>query len=157
MEAIGLETRDIAHIGHVAPQMDRALAVWRRAGATLVIPPAVDPIQNVTCALVILAGVVPVELVAPLPDGPNPVAGRLAKGGGIDHVCIYVDDVAAALAERLAEKAMCVVEPHYGAVFDREIAFVVTRGGLVLELMQRRAQGRLPEDPLAPVLASILR
>jgi methylmalonyl-CoA/ethylmalonyl-CoA epimerase len=149
-----LETRDIAHIGYVVPQMERALATWQRSGAELIIPPALDPIQNVMCALLILAGTVPVELVAPMPEGPNPVATRLAKGGGIDHVCIYADDVAAAFAVQLEQKAMGVVEPHYGAVFDRDIAFVVTRGGLVLELMQKKAQGKLAADPLARIIGN---
>jgi methylmalonyl-CoA/ethylmalonyl-CoA epimerase len=157
LAAARLETRDIAHIGYVAPQMERALATWQRAGAEIIVPPALDPIQNVMCALLVVAGIVPVELVAPMPSGPNPVATRLSKGGGIDHVCIYVDDVAAAFADQLAQKSMGVVEPHYGAVFDRDIAFVVTRGGLVLELMQRRAQGRLPADPLRRIIGSIIR
>jgi hypothetical protein len=47
--------------------------------------------------------------------------------------------------------AMCVVEPVYGAVFDRLIAFVITRPGMVLELMRRRPEGRLALDPLAPL------
>lgn len=142
---------DLAHVGYVVPKMERALAQWQRSGAVLVIPPKLDPIQNVTCALLMVAGSFPVELVAPMPDGPNPVAGRLSKGGGIDHVCIYVDDVAASVEAFKADGAMCVVEPVYGAVFDRTIAFLLTRPGLVLELMERRPHGRLESDPLGPL------
>ena len=149
--AIALNGANLGHVGYVVPDMDKALKRWQASGAVLVVPPKLDPIQNVTCALLVLAGAVPVELVAPVEGGPNPVANRLSKGGGLDHVCLYVDDIHASLAGQIASGAMCVVEPVYGAVFDRMIAFVITRPGMVLELMSRQPEGRLDLDPLAPL------
>jgi len=148
LELVPWRPEELAHVGVVVPKMEKAMTQWQRAGAALVIPPHFDPIQNVTCALLILAGSVPIELVAPAPEGPNPVANRLAKGGGIDHVCVYTDDVAASVAAQVAAGAVCVVEPVYGAVFDRTIAFVVTRPGFVVEFMQKQAVGRAEKDPL---------
>ena len=149
--AIAWRPENLAHVGYVVPRMERGLTQWLRGGAELVVPPALDPIQNVSCALLIVMGSFPIELVAPIPEGPNPVAGRLAKGGGIDHICIYVDDVAGGVEAMKTDGAMCVVEPVYGAVFDRTIAFLILRSGLVLELMERRPQGRLAHDPLTPL------
>ena len=139
---------NLAHVGYVVPKMERALSQWERSGAKLIIPPELDPIQNVVCSLLLVAGSFPIELVAPMPEGPNPVANRLSKGGGIDHVCIYVDDIVESVETFKEAGGICVVDPVYGAVFDRLIAFVMTRPGLVIELMERRPEGRRPVDPL---------
>lgn len=138
----------VFHYGFVVASMERALPAWERAGARLVVPPALDPIQNVTCAFLIYQGAVPVELVAPLPQGPNPIETRLKKGGGLDHVCLFADDLEKELAELVDQGGIVVVEPCYGAVFDRNLAFVLTRMGLTVELMSRARVGRLPADPL---------
>ncbi|MCO6426398.1 VOC family protein, partial [Sinorhizobium meliloti] len=41
--------------------------------------------------------------------------------------------------------------PCYGAVFKRRLAFVVTRAGLVVELMTRATVEGAEGDPLAPL------
>lgn len=144
----------VFHWGYVVPNMERAMSAWQKAGAVVAVPPAADPIQNVACALLVYKGAVPVELVAPLPEGQNPLESRLRKGGGLDHVCLFTDDLDADLETLLKEGAMTVVEPCYGAVFDRRLAFVVTRMGLTVELMTRAAVGRAASDPLARFLAA---
>ena len=42
--------RSLAHVGYVVPDMQKALAQWQAAGATVEIPPTSDPIQGVVCA-----------------------------------------------------------------------------------------------------------
>ena len=140
------------HFGYVVANMDVAIKIWTAMGVELLVPPAPDHIQKVSCALLSFAGAVHIELVAPL--GPDsPVRGRLAKGGGLDHVCLFSDDLAADLAELEAKGGMVVVQPCYGAVFDRQLAFVLTRSGLVVELMSRLPVGLLSADPLAALPA----
>jgi catechol 2,3-dioxygenase-like lactoylglutathione lyase family enzyme len=148
-----LEPSRVFHWGYVVASMERALATWERMGAAILVPPAVDPIQNVTCALLLYRNAVPIELVAPLPEGPNPVANRLKKGGGLDHVCLFSDDLEADLDAMRCEGGAVVVEPAYAAVFDRRLAFVATRAGLTVELMTRAPVGRHAKDPLAGFLA----
>jgi methylmalonyl-CoA/ethylmalonyl-CoA epimerase len=135
-------------IGYVVANMDRALKTWQDQGATLVVPPAVDPAQNVVCCLLVYGRAVPIELVAPLREGPNPIEARLRKGGGLDHICLFSDDLEKDLAGLRDSGGLVVVEPCYGAVFDRNLAFIATRIGLIVELMTRTAVGRLPNDPL---------
>lgn len=147
-----LDPTRIFHWGYVVPNMDRAVKTWLAQGAEMIVPPAVDPIQNVSCALLVYGGAVPIELVAPLPEGPNPVEVRLKKGGGLDHVCFFTDDIVADIAALQEAGGMVVVQPCYGAVFDRTLAFVHTRAGLVVELMTRAAVGRHERDPLADFL-----
>lgn len=152
MNDIVFDPRKVFHYGYVVANMERALKTWTRQGAVLVVPPAIDPIQNVSCALLVYLDSVPIELVAPMPDGPKPVASRLAKGGGLDHVCLFSDDLDADLAKLEAEGGIRVVAPCYGAVFKRRLAFVATRAGLIVELMTRSAIDGTGDDPLLPLL-----
>ncbi|KRA44981.1 hypothetical protein ASD80_06720 [Devosia sp. Root635] len=151
----GFDPKRLFHIGYVVANMDRALKIWTAMGAELLVPPAPDPIQKVSCALLTLSGAVHIELIAPLEDD-SPVRTRLAKGGGLDHVCLFSDDLAADLSALEDRGGLIVVQPCYGAVFDRQLAFVMTRGGLVVELMSRPPVGRLQPDPLAAMLLAKL-
>jgi len=129
--------RELAHLGYVVADMDRALRRFEAEGATVLIPPTDDPIQRVSCCLLRSDGGVDIELVAPLVAGDSPVEARLKRGGGLDHVCYFVDDLAAALAAEVDAGAVVVCEPTYAVTFDRQIAFVHRRSGLVVELMDR--------------------
>ena len=147
------DTHSMFHLGYVVRDMAIAVRKWQGIGAQIIVPPTVDPIQNVICALLSYKSAVPIELVSPADGGANPLASRLAKGGGLDHICLFSDDVEADLFTAVAEGGVVAVPPSYGAVFDRTIAFVVTRPGLVVEYMSRQALGRIPEDPLGRWLA----
>ena len=145
----GFDRAEVFHWGYVVPNMDRALKHWVATGAQLVVPPSLDTIQNVICALLVYRETAAIELVAPNLTGQNPLASRLAKGGGLDHICFFCDDVVADVEKLRDEGGVVAVEPTYGAVFDRELAFVVTRAGLLVEVMSRKSSGRLSVDPLA--------
>lgn len=139
----------LAHVGFVVRDMEKELNRWTSAGARLFIAPEVDPVQKVSCALIGFPSTLPIELVAPaVPGEPSPVDGRLKRGGGLDHICYFVDDVSAAIADFETRGGMVVVPPVYGVVFDRTIAFLQMRAGLVVELMSLERAGRKPVDPL---------
>jgi methylmalonyl-CoA/ethylmalonyl-CoA epimerase len=152
-EAVQNGAGRVFHYGYVVPDMEKALSKWNRQGAEIVVGPAVDPIQNVKCCFLVYAGCVPIELVAPQPNGPNPLGSRLKKGGGLDHVCLFTENLEADVSKLRSEGGVVIVKPCYGAVFDRRLAFVVTQAGLVVELMTARALN--PSiDPLAQYLST---
>jgi methylmalonyl-CoA/ethylmalonyl-CoA epimerase len=128
---------ELAHLGYVVTDMGRALRRFEAEGAVVVIPPTDDPIQRVSCCLLRCDGAVDIELVAPLVPGDSPVESRLKRGGGLDHICYLVDDIEETLAAEIAGGALVVCEPTHAATFDRQIAFVQRRSGLVVELMAR--------------------
>jgi methylmalonyl-CoA/ethylmalonyl-CoA epimerase len=128
---------ELAHLGYVVPDMQRALKRFLAEGAVVVIAPTDDPIQRVSCCLLRCDDAVDIELVAPLVPGDSPVDERLKHRGGLDHVCYYVDDLAAAVAAEIAAGSIVVCEPVHAVTFDRQIAFVQRRSGLVVELMTR--------------------
>lgn len=137
----------LAHIGFVVRDIEKEMKRWMSAGAQLFIEPEIDEIQRVACALVGFPSVLPFELVAPVSED-SPVQARLKKGGGLDHVCLFVDEINAAFADHQARGAIPLVAPVYGVVFDRMIAFVQMRTGLVVELMKAAPEGRKAADPL---------
>ena len=128
---------ELAHLGYVVKNIERSLARFEKEGAVLTLAPTPDPIQRVSVALLTIDGAVDIELVAPLVSGDSPVESRLARGGGLDHVCYYVDDVEQALAEEKPRGSLVVCEPTFACAFNRTIAFVQRRGGLVVEFMSR--------------------
>lgn len=136
------------HIGYVVRDIARGVDRFVEEGATVLIGATVDPIQKVSCALLRLAEGVDVELVAPLDVNDSPVAARLRRGGGLDHVCLSVDDVEAGLASEAEHDAVVVCPPVYAVTFDRTVAFVHRKSGLLVELMSRE-RGRRDEDQSA--------
>ena len=129
---------DLAHLGFVVRDMDRALRRFEAEGAVMTIAPTDDPIQRVSCCLLRMDGAVDIELVAPLVPGDSPVEARLKRGGGLDHVCYFVDDVTETLRAETDTGGLVVCQPTYAVTFDREIAFVQRRSGLVVEFMSRQ-------------------
>lgn len=128
---------DLAHLGYVVKDIDRGVSRFEKEGGVLTLPPTADPIQGVYVALLTIDGAVDIELVAPIVRGDSPVESRLARGGGLDHVCYFVDDVPTALVADETDGSLVVCQPTYACAFRREIAFVQRRSGLVVEFMSR--------------------
>jgi len=126
----------LAHTGYVVRNMAAAIKRFEADGAELLLGPTDDPIQRVACALLALPGDVHLELVAPLGDD-SPVQSRLARGGGLDHICYYADNLQTEIAREIAAGAVLVCPPTYAVTFARHITFVHRRSGLVVEFMTR--------------------
>ncbi len=136
MPAARIETGPrLHHVGYVVANMAGGVRRFEDAGGEVVVQPTDDHSLGVTCCLVRLPEGVDVELVAPIPDAESPITARLARGGGLDHLCFWVDDLDASLERELENDAVLLVPPSYAVTFDTTIAFVQRRGGLVVELM----------------------
>lgn len=139
----GVDTRPrLHHVGYVVANIGGGIRRFEDSGGTLVVGPTEDPLLGVVCALIRLPEGVDVELVAPLAGVESPITGRLNRGGGLDHLCFWVDDLDASLADELAADALLLVPPTYAVTFDSTIAFVHRRSGLVVELMSTRRSDR---------------
>lgn len=128
---------ELAHIGYVVTNMDGALKRFVREGAEVVLTPCHDPVQNVHVAVVELPGQVAIELVAPDDSGNSPVKARLDRGGGLDHLCYFTDDIEAAVNHETEQGAVVVCDPVFAVAFNATVAFVHRRTGLVVEYMTR--------------------
>ena len=128
-----MDVSSLHHIGYVVPRIGPALSRFVDEGAELVVEPIEDPIQRVTVALLRTDGDVPIELVAPTPGLDSPVQARLRRGGGFDHLCYSVPDVAATLGAESERGSLIVCEPVFAVAFTRTIGFVQRRSGMVVE------------------------
>lgn len=128
-------TPRLHHVGYVVANMDGGVRRFEDAGGQLVVGPTEDPVLGVVCALIRLSEGVDIELVAPLADIDSPVTARLDRGGGLDHLCFWVDSLDTSLERELENGALLLVSPTYAVTFDSTIAFVQRRSGLVVELM----------------------
>jgi methylmalonyl-CoA/ethylmalonyl-CoA epimerase len=129
--------KTLAHVGYVVRNMESAIKRFEAEGGRIVVEPTVDPIQRVEVCLLVAQDEAPVELVAPTDDPDCPIKGRLVRGGGLDHICYFVDDLNAAITEEEKSGAMLICKPTFAVAFKRDVAFVHRRSGLVVEYMTR--------------------
>jgi methylmalonyl-CoA/ethylmalonyl-CoA epimerase len=129
----------IAHLGYVVRAMAPAIRRFEDEGARVLIDPVLDPLQHVEVCRLELEGGVQVELVAPTDHPECPVMSRLARGGGLDHICYSVESLEPVLAREKERGAIVVCPPTYAVAFDRDVAFVHRRSGLVVEFMTRQS------------------
>ena len=133
------EITDIDHVGIAVPDLEAAVAEYRRVlGVEPVQRERVDD-QGVEEVL-FRVGSSYIQLLGAL--GPDTPVGRslVTRGPGVHHVAYRVDDVEAALAHLRAEGAQLVDEVPRPGSRNTLIAFVHPRamGGVLVELVQER-------------------
>jgi methylmalonyl-CoA/ethylmalonyl-CoA epimerase len=128
------------HVGVAVPDMDAAIAFWRKTmGAEVVAEPFDMPEQGVRVAFVDTPNDgTQVELLAPLSDD-SPVNGFLAKNplGGQHHLCFEVPEIDAARAEFEAAGKRILGPTRIGA-HGTPIFFVHPKdmAGVLTEIME---------------------
>lgn len=131
-----METPELVfdHIGYVVDDMEKAIKRWNSNGYKVVIEPTHDLLQKVWCSVLVDRSGVRIELVSP--DGDlGPLSSRLARGGGLDHLCFRTNDLDAALIHEESLGALIICPRTYAVTFNEDIAFVLRRTGLLVELM----------------------
>jgi len=105
------------HVAIVVPDLSTATATYQDTLGAKVSAPQALPEHGVTVVFVDLPNT-RIELLEPLGDG-SPVSNFLERntGGGIHHLCVEVDDIAAARDELVAKGARILGngEPKIGA------------------------------------------
>ncbi len=136
------------HWGYVVPEIHEAVALWEEWGGKLIVPPQRDDELNVDIAVVDFYDA-PVELLADSSGKSEYVKAQLQNGGGLDHYCVFADQLEAELKSMESKGGQIALPPAYNYCFDREVAFIITPMGLVLELVSLQATGKRDPDPLA--------
>jgi methylmalonyl-CoA/ethylmalonyl-CoA epimerase len=129
----------IAHLGFVVKDIDLALQSWVSSGYTIKIPKTFDPIQNVFCLVLEKDGEVDIELVSPGLIDKNPLASRLKKGGGLDHICFQTNNIQLSLEIERSNHSIIVCQPVFAETFKQRVAFVVRSGGMLVEFIEETA------------------
>jgi methylmalonyl-CoA/ethylmalonyl-CoA epimerase len=129
----------IGHIGIAVENLTGALELWEKTLGLEVVARESIPDMALNVAKLRL-GEADVELLES--TDPAGAVGKFiaARGPGIHHICVEVDDVAGALAElKAAGYRLLNEEPRTGAG-GAKVAFVHPKscGGVLLELTERR-------------------
>jgi methylmalonyl-CoA/ethylmalonyl-CoA epimerase len=136
------------HLGWVGRDLARMRTAFERDGAVVVSSKIDDPVQRVTVQFLREPATGELwELVVPLAGADDsPLASRLARGGGFDHVCYELDDgdgsLEDCLAGEVARGARIVCDPVHAVAFDRRIAFVFRRSQRLIEFVEPRRPGQ---------------
>jgi len=136
----------VHHLGWVCRDIARTCKTFERDGAVVISAPIDDPIQKVTVQFLREPSGEIWELVAPLGNDEGPLASRLARGGGLDHVCYELEagdgTLEEVVAAEVARGARVVCEPVIAVAFDRRIAFVFRRSQRLIEFVEARRPGQ---------------
>lgn len=127
----------IDHIGVAISDLDESLKFFRDALGLELEPPEEIPSQRVR-AHFLHAGDATVELVEPTAED-SPIAKFVAKRGpGLHHLCLRVDDIAAALAELKAKGVKLIDEGPRPGAHHSLVAFIhpSSTHGVLVELKQ---------------------
>lgn len=129
----------INHLGIATKGIEDALKFWEEALGLENVHTEVVEDQKVRVAMLPL-GESRIELLEPTSDD-SPISKFLEKrGGGIHHIAIEVEDIAASLAQLKAQGARLIDEnPRIGAE-DCLVAFVhpSSANGVLIELVQTK-------------------
>ncbi len=129
----------IEHLAIVVPDIEAALEFWRDGLGLEVAHSANEEGQAVEVAFMPVGDSV-IELVQPIDDGSGIGRFLAAKGPGIHHVCLGVDDLDGAIAN-LRERGVRLTsdQPYINASGTRLI-FIHPRstGGVLVELYESR-------------------
>jgi len=125
------------HIGFVVHDVGESISKWEASGYRLEISPVTDPLLNVVFCTLVKSGELRIELVSPSQDSKNhPLASRLRRGGGLDHVCYVVGALELAIERETTQGGLMVMNPTFAATFNTRVAFVLRLGGILVELME---------------------
>jgi methylmalonyl-CoA/ethylmalonyl-CoA epimerase len=127
------------HVGIVVASIEQSLPGYLLSiGSQATTNIVHDPLQKVNVLFLRTSPAEPVliELVEPVGEH-SPVRRFLEKGGGMNHLCYQVPDMAMAIQEMKSRKAVLVNPPKPAVAFDgRRVAWVMTREWLLIELLE---------------------
>ncbi len=131
----------INHIAIVVEEVDAALKFWRDAlGLPL---QHVEHNEGEAVDIAFLpVGDSEIELIAPFTETSGVAKYLAKKGAGLHHLCIEVDDIAAALAQLTAQNIELINDAPRTRPDGTRYAFVHPRatGGVLLELYELPAE-----------------
>lgn len=130
--------RRINHLGIAVPSLEEGLKIWRD-GMGLQVSQIVEMPERGLHVAFLPCGETMIELLAPLGPGSEIAAFLEKRGGGIHHVCLETDDIAAATDHAQASGFRLLgTGPSLGAEgFPVRFAHPKSTGGTLVEWLER--------------------
>ncbi len=128
----------INHLGIAVPNLEAGLALWRDALGLPLERIVEMPDRGLRIAF-LPCGPTTIELIAPLHDQSEVSKFLAERGGGLHHVCLQVDDIAAASDHAALHGLRMLGEgPKLGAEgYPVRFAHPKTTAGALVELLEK--------------------
>ena len=122
-----LSLMEVLYVDHVAvttPDFDQTLADYLGlAGSRLIKGPAMNPVQKVNYAFVMLRDGITIEVLGLSED--SPIERHVRQGGGPYHFCYAVSSMGESIAKAESAGARLLSQPVADIAFDgRNVAFL---------------------------------
>ena len=130
------------HVGIVVESIEESAPRYRQfLGLQPFTPVIADETQRVNVQFFANgADSTSVELIEPLP-GKSPARRKLEQGGGLDHLCFEVADLAEYVRQAESQGVICVCPPVSATAFGgRRVAFLLYRGIGLIEFVEAAAK-----------------
>jgi len=133
---------DIGHIAVVVEDLERALSVYEEALGLPLSHIQELPEQGVKAAFLPI-GQCQIELLEPTDDTSGVARFLAARGEGLHHICLEVDDIESTLSV-LKEKGLRLINESAVEGAHGRVAFIHPKAthGLMIELLERPEQMR---------------
>jgi len=123
------------HIGFAVENLQLAINKWENDGFKVAIPPVDDLNIGVSCVMLTDVSSFAIEIISPL-SGSSSLSARMKRGGGLDHICFSTENIDQQLQIEQINGAIVVLEPTVAKLFNRKVAFVIRRSGLLTEFIE---------------------
>ncbi len=134
-----LALMEVLHVDHIAvttPNFDQTLTDYLGLpGSRLLRGPALNPVQKVSYAFVVLREGMTVEVLG-LTEG-SPIERHVKQGGGPYHFCYAVGNMEKSIARAKSAGSKLLAKPTADVAFDgRRVAFLFHEAQGVFELVE---------------------
>ena len=134
----GLTAARLHHVGYLVADIMAATSHFREAFGYVVESDVIrDQLQTASVQFLRLPGDSSwLELITPL-GNPSKLDGALRRGEGLHHVCYEVPEIESSMSALRGHGLLPIAKIVPGAAFGgRRITWMMSRGGLLLELLE---------------------
>ena len=130
----------LAHIGFLYKSIDEGLTIWKNENVKILKNKTKDKKLKVNCCLLKVNSLI-IEIISPFKSNKILLKkienNKKNKPFGFDHLCFYSKDINKDI--KIWEKkhnSKTVIKKTYSKMFKKNIAFLVLKTGLLIELLE---------------------
>ena len=130
----------LAHIGFLYKSIDEGLTIWKNENVKILKNKTKDKKLKVNCCLLKVNSLI-IEIISPFKSNKILLKkienNKKNKPFGFDHLCFYSKDISKDI--KIWEKkhnSKTVIKKTYSKMFKKNIAFLVLKTGLLIELLE---------------------